>query len=165
MADSADKSQTGLTKGARITGDQRSTLGEAFGQRYAGGESIRSIAQDTGRSYGFVHGVLKESGATLRGRGGATRGPRRTPAEGEVVAAAGQGTPSPVATKAKAKAEKKPAAKLVDKVVEKVTDKPKAKAAKDDKAVKDDKAAKDDKTDKAKKKAEPKKAGKKGKKG
>ena len=46
------------------------------------GESIRSIAEDSGRSYGFVHGVLKESGATLRGRGGATRGPRRTPADG-----------------------------------------------------------------------------------
>src|SRR3954454_23975320 len=68
---------SGLTKGDRITGDQRSTLARSFGERYAGGESIRSIAQDTGRSYGFVHGVLKESGATLRGRGGATRGPRR----------------------------------------------------------------------------------------
>jgi hypothetical protein len=37
------------------------------------GSSIRSIAADTGRSYGFVHRVLTESGATLRGRGGATR--------------------------------------------------------------------------------------------
>ncbi len=26
------------------------------------------------RSYGFVHRVLSESGVTLRGRGGATRG-------------------------------------------------------------------------------------------
>ena len=66
-----------LTKGSRITGDQRGTLAAAFAERYAGGESIRSIAEDTGRSYGFVHGVLKESGATLRGRGGATRGPAR----------------------------------------------------------------------------------------
>ena len=143
MAESASDSQTGLTKGARITGDQRSTLGASFGERYAKGESIRSIAEDSGRSYGFVHGVLKESGATLRGRGGATRGPRRTPADGEVVASAG--TASPARTKAKAEKEK-PAAKLVDKVVDKVTDKTKAKSAKDDKG---------------KKKAEPKKAGKK----
>jgi len=66
-----------LTKGSRITGDQRGTLATAFAERYAGGESIRSIAEDTGRSYGFVHGILKEAGATLRGRGGATRGPAR----------------------------------------------------------------------------------------
>ena len=66
-----------LTKGSRITGDQRGSLAAAFAERYAGGESIRSIAEDTGRSYGFVHGILKESGATLRGRGGATRGPSR----------------------------------------------------------------------------------------
>ena len=66
-----------LTKGSRITGDQRGSLATAFAERYAGGESIRSIAEDTGRSYGFVHGILKEAGATLRGRGGATRGPSR----------------------------------------------------------------------------------------
>jgi helix-turn-helix protein len=160
MADEASGSQSGLTKGARITGDQRSTLGTAFGERYAGGESIRSIAQDTGRSYGFVHGVLKESGATLRGRGGATRGPRRGAADkldAQVVASGGQTTASPERTKAKATrdkqaGEKKPAGKLVDKVVDKVSEK----AGKAKGAVKDDKA---------KKKAEPKKAGKKGKKG
>jgi len=157
MADGADVSQVGLTKGARITGDQRSSLGAAFGERYAGGESIRSIAEDTGRSYGFVHGVLKESGASLRGRGGATRGPRRTPVdkvEGQ-VAAAGQTAASAGETQAKAEKDRshkdKPGAGLVDKVSDKVSDKTaKAKAAKDEKA---------------KKKAEPKKSGKKGKKG
>ena len=144
MADVASGNGSALTKGARITGDQRSSLGATFGERYAAGESIRSIAIDTGRSYGFVHGVLKESGASLRGRGGATRGPRRTPAEkveGQVVGDGGDNTASPVLTKAKAKVEK-----LADKV-EKVG---KTKSAKDDKA---------------KKKAEPKKSGKKGKKG
>ncbi|MDX6206482.1 MAG: hypothetical protein QOF39_2539, partial [Frankiales bacterium] len=35
---------------------------------------IRSLAESTGRSYGFVHRILTESGAALRGRGGATRG-------------------------------------------------------------------------------------------
>jgi len=34
---------------------------------------IRDIAAETGRSYGFVHRVLAESGATMRSRGGATR--------------------------------------------------------------------------------------------
>ncbi len=41
MAVATNGSQAGLTKGARITGDQRSSLGESFGQRYASGESIR----------------------------------------------------------------------------------------------------------------------------
>ncbi|GAB2571588.1 helix-turn-helix domain-containing protein [Microlunatus antarcticus] len=147
MAESADGTQTGLTKGARITGDQRSSLGTTFGQRYAGGESIRSIAQDTGRSYGFVHGVLKESGATLRGRGGATRGPRRTGAD-RVEDQAANATETPAsAVRTKAKAAKDKVEKAADKVSEKAA---KSKSAKDDKG---------------KKKAEPKKAAKKGKKG
>jgi hypothetical protein len=109
MADGAGGGQAvvdgGLTKGARITGDQRSSLAKVFGERYAGGESIRSIAADTGRSYGFVHGVLKESGASLRGRGGATRGPRRGPLEklaDQVDAATGSVAASMERTKAKA---------------------------------------------------------------
>ncbi len=138
----------GLTKGARITGDQRSSLAESFGARYAGGESIRSIAQETGRSYGFVHGVLKESGTSLRGRGGATRGPRRTAAGTTDETGQDVATASPVRTKAKAKDK---VAGKVEKAADKVAEKAgKTKGAKDDKA---------------KKKAEPKKAAKKGKKG
>lgn len=63
-----------LAKGARITGENRSELASALVRRYEAGESIRSIAEDIGRSYGFVHGVLVESNVPLRGRGGATRG-------------------------------------------------------------------------------------------
>jgi hypothetical protein len=63
-----------LAKGARITGPQRESLATQYAKRYDAGESIRKIAEDAGRSFGFVHGVLKESGVTLRGRGGATRG-------------------------------------------------------------------------------------------
>jgi hypothetical protein len=63
-----------LAKGSRISGAQRTTLATQYAKRYAGGESIRKIADDAGRSYGFVHNVLKESGVSLRGRGGATRG-------------------------------------------------------------------------------------------
>jgi hypothetical protein len=70
-----------LAKGSRIIGTQRSTLASQYAKRYAAGESIRKIVADSGRSYGFVHGVLKESGAALRGRGGATRGAKKTAAK------------------------------------------------------------------------------------
>lgn len=64
-------------KGSRIAGAQRTRLAAELRQRYEAGASIRSIADETGRSYGFVQGLLKETGAPLRGRGGATRGQRR----------------------------------------------------------------------------------------
>src|ERR687894_700610 len=70
-----------LAKGSRISGAQRTTLASQYAKRYASGESIRKIADDAGRSYGFVHNVLKESGVSLRGRGGATPGtPQKAPA-------------------------------------------------------------------------------------
>lgn len=62
------------TKGRRITGVDRQRLSKELRRRYESGESIRDLAEETGRSYGFVHRVLSESGARLRGRGGATRG-------------------------------------------------------------------------------------------
>lgn len=64
---------TDLKKGARITGAARDKLAEELKQRYDEGESIRALAETHGRSYGFVHRILTESGVTLRGRGGATR--------------------------------------------------------------------------------------------
>ena len=63
-----------LKKGSRITGDDRNRLADDLRKRYDQGASIRELATDTNRSYGFVHRILSESGATLRGRGGATRG-------------------------------------------------------------------------------------------
>jgi hypothetical protein len=62
-----------LKKGTRVTGVDRSKLATLLGERYDSGESIRSLAASTGRSYGFVHRILTETGVTLRGRGGATR--------------------------------------------------------------------------------------------
>lgn len=62
-----------LKKGSRVTGGERDKLAEDLKKRYESGESIRLLAQSSGRSYGFVHRILNESGATLRGRGGATR--------------------------------------------------------------------------------------------
>jgi hypothetical protein len=65
-----------LKKGTRVTGADRSKLATALVRRYDSGESIRSLAAATGRSYGFVHRILTETGVTLRGRGGATRSGR-----------------------------------------------------------------------------------------
>jgi predicted transcriptional regulator len=62
-----------LKKGARITGPDRNKLAAELKKSYDKGKSIRELADTHGRSYGFVHRVLSESGATLRGRGGATR--------------------------------------------------------------------------------------------
>ncbi|MQA94232.1 MAG: transcriptional regulator [Streptosporangiales bacterium] len=63
-----------LKKGTRVTGAERTKLAVELKKRYDSGESIRSLAASTGRSYGFIHRILTESGVTLRGRGGATRG-------------------------------------------------------------------------------------------
>ena len=41
-------------------------------KRYDGGESIRSLAESTGRSYGFIHRILSDSGTAMRNRGGST---------------------------------------------------------------------------------------------
>ena len=63
-----------LSKGRRITGNDRDKLAADLRKKYDSGKSIRELAASTGRSYGFVHRILSESGTTLRGRGGATRG-------------------------------------------------------------------------------------------
>ena len=60
-------------KGSRITGAARDKLGSQLVKKYEKGSSIRALAEETGRSYGFIHRVLSESGVTLRSRGGATR--------------------------------------------------------------------------------------------
>jgi predicted transcriptional regulator len=62
-----------LKKGARITGPERTKLASDLRKQYDKGRSIRELAESNGRSYGFVHRVLSESGASLRGRGGSTK--------------------------------------------------------------------------------------------
>ncbi|HVF05616.1 MAG TPA: helix-turn-helix domain-containing protein [Frankiaceae bacterium] len=62
-----------LRKGSRVTGAERDKLAADLRKKYDAGQSIRTLASASGRSYGFVHRMLSESGATLRGRGGATR--------------------------------------------------------------------------------------------
>ena len=62
-----------IRKGTRVTGADRTKLATDLKARYNAGESIRSLASATGRSYGFVHRILTETGVALRGRGGATK--------------------------------------------------------------------------------------------
>jgi hypothetical protein len=70
----------GNYKGRRIVGAERFTLGANLEQRYVhNGESVRSLAASTGRSYGFIHRVLSERGVVFRARGGAWRRRRRAP--------------------------------------------------------------------------------------
>lgn len=62
-----------LRKGSRVTGTERLRLGAVLKKRYELGESIRMLADETGRSYGFVHRLLTECGTSLRSRGGVPR--------------------------------------------------------------------------------------------
>jgi hypothetical protein len=44
---------------------------------YEGGASIRKLVAATGRSYGSIHSMLRESGTTMRSRGGPNHRTRR----------------------------------------------------------------------------------------
>ncbi|WP_326599718.1 helix-turn-helix domain-containing protein [Streptomyces sp. NBC_01803] len=68
-----------LKKGSRVTGPAREQLAADLKRKYESGASIRALAEETGRSYGFVHRMLSEADVTLRGRGGATRGKKPAP--------------------------------------------------------------------------------------
>jgi hypothetical protein len=59
-------------KGSRVTGAKRDQQATDLKKRYDGGESIRSLAESTGRSYGFIHRILSDSGTAMRNRGGRT---------------------------------------------------------------------------------------------
>ncbi len=59
-----------MDKGKQITGTAREKLAREMKEQYEKGLSIRAIAEAYGRSYGFVHRVLTETDAPLRGRGG-----------------------------------------------------------------------------------------------
>ena len=57
------------TKGTRITGASRAQLATELKEQYEQGTSIRTLAENTGRSYGFIHQVLNETKVHLRRRG------------------------------------------------------------------------------------------------
>jgi len=46
---------------------------------YEGGASIRNLAATTGKSYGSIHSLLRESGTTMRSRGGPNHRARPKP--------------------------------------------------------------------------------------
>lgn len=59
-----------LTKGKRIVGNDRVTVSKKIISLYKKGDSIRQIADEIGRSYGFVHRLLSENTVSLRSQGG-----------------------------------------------------------------------------------------------
>ncbi|MEU2878109.1 helix-turn-helix domain-containing protein [Streptomyces sp. NPDC007070] len=59
-----------VEKGKQITGTARAELAREMRKQYEQGMSIRAIAEEHGRSYGFVHRVLTETEVPLRARGG-----------------------------------------------------------------------------------------------
>lgn len=61
-------------KSARINDAERKRLTDVLREKYEKGASLRELAHQTGRSYGFVRRLLSNAGVTLRGRGGATGG-------------------------------------------------------------------------------------------
>lgn len=58
-----------IKRSARLTGEPRDRLRETVTRLYTDGADIRSIATATGRSYGSVHRLLRESGVVIRRRG------------------------------------------------------------------------------------------------
>jgi transposase len=66
-----------IDKQVPIIGADRSALGKQVAARYAKGVSIRDLAAELGRSYGFVHRLLVEAQVTLRGRGGPRRAAKK----------------------------------------------------------------------------------------
>jgi len=63
----SERTQTRLNPG------ERAQLAKQLRRAYDRGASIREIMIDTGRSYGFVHRLLSEAGATFRPQGGGYR--------------------------------------------------------------------------------------------
>lgn len=54
-----------IKKRKRITGDERNQLKALLRRKYERGASIRLLAEQTGRSYGFVHRILSESSPSV----------------------------------------------------------------------------------------------------
>ncbi|BCQ09348.1 transcriptional regulator [Mycobacterium heckeshornense] len=54
----------------RKTKKTREQLMTELRNAYEGGASIRKLVASTGRSYGSIHSMLRESGTTMRSRGG-----------------------------------------------------------------------------------------------
>ena len=64
---------------AQLKGPDRKPVARDLAARYRSGQSIRSIANEIGRSYCYVWHLLNDAGVEFRGRGGGW--PRRTSKE------------------------------------------------------------------------------------
>ncbi|RDI35382.1 helix-turn-helix domain-containing protein [Lentzea flaviverrucosa] len=58
-----------IAKGKQILGVARTELGKDLQAKYEKGASVRALAEGLGRSYGFVHRILEETGVVMRSRG------------------------------------------------------------------------------------------------
>jgi hypothetical protein len=63
-----------IEKRKRVSGKQRDEASLRIILAYEEGSSIRSIATEWGRSYGWVHRLLADGGVRFRPRGGNQRG-------------------------------------------------------------------------------------------
>ena len=68
---------TALPRGRHLTEKQRAAAVKHAARRYRQNASIRLIAQEMGRSYGFVHRLLTDAGIQLRPRGGSNNTAQR----------------------------------------------------------------------------------------
>lgn len=59
--------------GTQLTGDARTTARQQAAELYTQGCTIRSVANQLGRSYGGTRVLLVEAGVQLRARGGNVR--------------------------------------------------------------------------------------------
>jgi transposase len=62
-----------LRRYEHVSGTTREETRAAAAKLYAEGSTVRHIATDLGRSSGFVHRLLVESGVELRSRGARSR--------------------------------------------------------------------------------------------
>lgn len=54
----------------KLHGRDRDQAAEALRKRYEAGDSIRALMAATGRSYGYIHGLLTHAHTVMRPRGG-----------------------------------------------------------------------------------------------
>ena len=69
----------------RLVGEARQAMAAELAGRYHDGASIRSLARESGRSYGLVQKLLREAGVEFRPRGGADPASPETKAGRETV--------------------------------------------------------------------------------
>ncbi len=65
-----------LPKNKHLLGPERARFAAELKQAYLNGTSIRELAEQTDRSFGWIHRMLSEAGVTFRSRGGPTRAAR-----------------------------------------------------------------------------------------